>query len=698
MAQCKIHNIRFYNPEPQGIRCMKIQNSTKKLALCRTDATIEIWNLQETWLLERTLAPSTENFSVEDIVWCDNRLFSVGLHGLLIQYNLSKLCIENRWAVTGEAAHCLDINNTNSKIAIGTEQGYLNIFSVNKDGVYFEKFLDKQEGRIMCLKFDATGDFIASGSIDAIRIWNVQSGHAIHKMTTGRVETNKPTIVWCIDITDDFTVIAGDSRGKLSFWDGKVGSQIESYQSHKADILSITLSSDQSKLYCAGVDPTITTYQKVTIKGGTQKWVRSIQRKIHEHDVNSLVLLDNKLYSGGADSYLACSYHPPKTLLKLPPLLQNPCAHVASSSNYLLLKFPKHIELWSLGKSKNVDASFRGLIALKEEPKKLLELKRVTKNDDGEEDKEGIISCAISNNGKWIVYSTAKGVNLFQFIHDEETPNLIKVDDLENKDIPCLLVAFAPNNSQLIACQNTGNIVIYKLLDQRVSISQVIPCDEIFTCITFLLVSSCSKYIVVGDPDSNIVVFAWNAKKQEWMHHCKLPKYRCPPTAMAIHPSSTNLVVVYSDCKLIEYDIVKKHFTLFSRGFENSEWKSRPYPIRNIAFDPRRENIIMLQDDSNIIIINKDTTGKNQKETMEKNEKETTENKPKVPKKYSTDVIKKNDNDVPKNFNMNSIKKYKHLAHLEWLHEDELVVIEVHPLNIITQLPPAFEQHKFGKK
>ncbi|CAG9829555.1 unnamed protein product [Diabrotica balteata] len=667
MAQCKIHNIRFYNPEPQAIRCMKIQNSTKKLALCRTDATIEIWNLQNTWFLERTIAPSTDNFSIEDVVWCDNRLFSVGLHGLLIEYNLSKLCIENRWAVTGEAAFCLDINKTGSKIAIGTEQGYLNIFTVNKDGVYFEKFLDKQEGRIMCLKFDATGDFIASGSIDAIRIWNVQSGHAIHKMTTGRAENNKPTIVWCIDITDDFTVITGDSRGKLSFWDGKVGSQIESYQSHKADILTITLSSDQSSLYCAGVDPNITSYQKVTIKGGTQKWVRSIQRKIHEHDVNSLVLLDNKLYSGGADSYLACSYHPPKTLLKLPPLLQNPCAQVASSSNYLLLKFSKHIEIWSLGKSKNVDVSFRGLIPLKEEPKKLLELKRVTKNYDGEEDKEGIISCAISNNGKWIIYSTAKGVNLFQFIHDEETPNLIKVDDLENKNIPCLLVAFAPNNSQLIACQNTGNIVIYRLLDQRVSISQVIQ--------------------FVGDIESNIVVFQWNAKKQEWIHHCKLPKYRCPPTAMAIHPSSTNLVVVYSDCKLIEYSIVKKHFTSFSKDFENSEWKSRPYPIRNVAFDPRRENIIILQDDSNIIIINKEkeTTGKKQKE-------------PKVLKKYFADIKGNGSLDVSKEFNFNSIKKYKHLAYLEWLHEDELVVIEVHPLNIITQLLPAFEQHKFGKK
>lgn len=78
---------------------------------------------------------------------------------------------------------------------------------------------------------------------------------------------NKPTIVWCLEITDDFTVITGDSRGKLTLWDGNVGSQVESYQSHKADILAISLADDENSLYCAGVDPTIVNYQKINIKG-----------------------------------------------------------------------------------------------------------------------------------------------------------------------------------------------------------------------------------------------------------------------------------------------------------------------------------------------------------------------------------------------------------------------------------------------
>lgn len=156
-----------------------------------------------------------------------------------------------------------------------------------------------------------------SGGIDAIRIWNVKSGHALHKLSTGRSNADKETIVWCLQITSDFTIISGDSRGKLTFWDGKVGAQIESYHSHRADILSICISADQKSLCCAGVDPSIINYERITVKEGTQKFVKSIERKIHEHDVRAMVLCDNKLYSGGADGYLACSYHPPKTLIKI---------------------------------------------------------------------------------------------------------------------------------------------------------------------------------------------------------------------------------------------------------------------------------------------------------------------------------------------------------------------------------------------
>jgi len=38
---------------------------------------------------------------------------------------------------------------------------------------------------------------------------------------------------------DDLTIVSGDSRGKTSFWNGKSGTLVDSYQSHKADVLCV---------------------------------------------------------------------------------------------------------------------------------------------------------------------------------------------------------------------------------------------------------------------------------------------------------------------------------------------------------------------------------------------------------------------------------------------------------------------------
>lgn len=172
----------------------------------RSDASIEIWNLNDCLFIERTIPANLENFSIEGLCWFGDRLFSVGIHGFLVEYNLQELSIRNKWMVTGESAMCLDICQGKSLVAVGTEQGYINLFSINEDGVHFEKFMDKQEGRIVCISFSKNGEFLATGSLNAIRIWNMNTGHAIHRMQLGRSESKKDTVVWCIHFLSDLTI------------------------------------------------------------------------------------------------------------------------------------------------------------------------------------------------------------------------------------------------------------------------------------------------------------------------------------------------------------------------------------------------------------------------------------------------------------------------------------------------------------
>lgn len=48
-----------------------------------------------------------------------------------------------------------------------------------------------------------------------------------------------------------------------------------------------------------GVDPVIVLFARVTLAGGRRQWIRSVQRAIHTHDVQSILLAGPKLISGG---------------------------------------------------------------------------------------------------------------------------------------------------------------------------------------------------------------------------------------------------------------------------------------------------------------------------------------------------------------------------------------------------------------
>jgi U3 small nucleolar RNA-associated protein 4 len=55
--------------------------------------------------------------------------------------------------------------------------------------------------RIMCLAWHEPNDVIVTGGIDNIRVWSLKSGHAIQRLTLGRTERNKETLVWTLCVT-----------------------------------------------------------------------------------------------------------------------------------------------------------------------------------------------------------------------------------------------------------------------------------------------------------------------------------------------------------------------------------------------------------------------------------------------------------------------------------------------------------------
>lgn len=374
--------------------------------------------------LERSIAGSVQG-SIEAVAWAGDRLFSAGLTGELMEWDLQSLQLIRKILLTGNGAWCLDVNKDNTSIIVGTDNGYLNVFDLSiANEVNYVKVLDRQDGKVLCCKFDYSGTYVVTGSTDTIRVWEIKTGHAIYKMSVGRLEALKETIVWSLVVLRDFTIIAGDSRGYVTLWDGKLCAQIDSFAVMKlGDVLTVAVSQDERMFACAGIDPKIKLYALTDFRSGDRavsKWVKFFQRSVHEHDVKTLQFVDQRVFSGGVDGYLGQSYSSKskdcQCISKYAPFLQQPCSVVAPEKRILLLKYSNYIELWKLGTPSDSlylteeEDDPKKVFTLKEGLEKLLEFR--AKHD------AAIVCSTISPDGNFFVYSTVDAIRIFRIKYE----------------------------------------------------------------------------------------------------------------------------------------------------------------------------------------------------------------------------------------------------------------------------------------
>lgn len=666
----QVHRVRFYSLEPNAIKCMSLDKKFKLLAISREDNSIEIWNVSFTPHIETTIFGTFG--TIEGLAWFNKRLFSVGLQGSVIEYDLRKQEPKSMHPISSSSCWCLSVHHDNKKLAAGTDDGCINIFDIHEEELVYSKIMDKQEGRISCISWDTSGDYLITGSVDTIRVWKVSSGHAIHRLLTGRDMNRKETVVWTLAVTDDFTIISGDSRGKLCFWDGNNGVSIATYQSHKADILSLCLAEDQNIVYCAGVDPLIASYERVKMRGNEEhvKWVKSIQRVIHDHDVRCLVTCGNKLYSGGVDGYLAHSSYPPKVLIKYPPLLQPPCVELASEVKYMLLRYPNSVTLWKLNIGKN--------------PIKLIDWRPP----------RGIRvkAASVSANGQWFACSSQDRLRLYSLKLVDRKPKLIKVKIRSKKCLISHCIVFSADSKTLVIGTLEGYIHVIDLETPTPTIKHTFrPHKErhFQDNLRNIAVSENGDYVVAFDLRSTVVV--WHNGK----YYCTLPVRKCPITSIAIQPGTNYLVLVYSDHQIFEYSLESMKYTEFSRQLQNrypKEWLSRNFAVHSIAFDSKNPDIIILNDDSAVLVINK-------QEELPCNER-------KIPRLEANNYISSttgegSDSGVGSPASQTKsafhiIKRYKHLVYFGALSDDEMVAIEVSPATLKEKLPQTLRK-LFGR-
>ncbi|TMW43678.1 hypothetical protein DOY81_011242, partial [Sarcophaga bullata] len=252
----------------------------------------------------------------------------------------------------------------------------------------------------------------------------------------------------------------------------------------KADVLAVAVDEEESKLFCAGIEPTIRIYSKTLIKREDMvfhRWVKFLQRRVHDHDVKALVCAQDSIYSGGVDGYLGLS-SASKTqskIVKYGPFLQPPCVTVAAQERLILLRYTNYLEIWRLGSSTGCQELIEGnnesldenvpqlnkkeskTLSLDTIPEKLLEFR--SKND------ETIVCSSLSPNGRWLCYSTQKEIRLFQFVPgtstgDKKQPSqLVRVKDLPEQFAAASHIYFTADSMRLIMVNRETKQILYIL-------------------------------------------------------------------------------------------------------------------------------------------------------------------------------------------------------------------------------------------
>ncbi|XP_059053769.1 U3 small nucleolar RNA-associated protein 4 homolog [Achroia grisella] len=691
----KVHRVCFYNPKPQLINCVSLNKNDKRLAVARANASIEIWDLSFAPYLINFI-PGVENGSVEALCWVKDRLLSTGLGGALVEWDLNKLCVKSTTLLTGYAAWCLDVNSANTVVAVGTEQGYVNLYSVENNEINYLKLFDKQEGRIMCCKFNKGGDILVTGSIDTIRVWNVQTGHAKSRMSVSR--RGKKTIVWCLAVLSDNVVVSGDSGGRLTFWDGDMGDQIESYVTHKADILSIAVSDDETNMYFSGVDPVIMQFIKVKNNKQTGgQWVKHVQRDVHEHDVRSLVVDCDRLVSVGADGYLTLTKYPPKWVMRIPPMIPAPRSSVSPAKKLLLLRYSTYLEVWKLGSygtnqngsivydtvnidtNKNKKGKNKGLeedstmdiidkakaartqiktLKLTEKPLKLVSVQA--------KGHKQIRCCQLSPSGEFIIYSTDSHIRILKLETDEEDQGNLSLSKMTVSGLPssCDRIVFT-QDSRTMMVHSTGVVYVLQVdplagatVVQSITVDKHLKTSSILHLYVSKETASGATYLVVADTQGSIAV--WTKGEKKYVHYVTLPRYKCIPSALTVDCKRDNLIITYVDQQMVEYELEERRFAAEWVGWRATAAGSRVASA--LELHPRRD-ALLLHDDTALWVADRE------------------------PDEDTEPAAKRSGNgSKPSN---TKVIPFKYLADFHWLGDDEAVTLEILPENIVLQLPPV---------
>ncbi|XP_067245321.1 U3 small nucleolar RNA-associated protein 4 homolog [Chanodichthys erythropterus] len=684
MGEFKVHRVRLFDYMPSGIRALAFNQQNERMAVARLDGTVEIFHCSDSFFQEKII-PGREQCGIEGLSWVGERLFSAGLNGEITEYDLTNQSVKYTIEAYGGPIWTITGNQQGTHLVVGCEDGTVKLFEVNEDKIQFERNLDRQKGRIISLSWHPSGSKIAAGMMDRIQVFDVETGHSIHRMLADRgvgTSRSKECMVWSVVYLSDGTIISGDSVGMVKMWNDHTGTLIKSHNVTKCDVLALSVSQNEDSLVVGTSEGFVVQFQFISmvLDKDDKEWVRTRTFRNHTHDVRAVAEITTAVVSGGMDTQLVVrplldkfEVKSSASALRKINFPHRSLVSCARKSGLMLFQYPVHLELWRLGESEGQGIPGSSLL-VKRKPEKLLHLK--VKGEDH-------IRCsAVSPCGEWIAYSTASSLRLYRLHCDNNNVSITKISKIPKVLSSASQLCFSSDSSHLFSASTQSSVHLVSLSQSGCKfVATLKPKSGSHQAIHLLAASEDGKWLASANSDHEVHVYNLHTQKP----HCTVPIYSSAVSAMAIHPTTNCLFMIHADQQMFEFSIEQKQYTDWSRLVQRKGlhdiWLGRDTPCLNVMFNPQNPSHVILHDSYMLCIIDQSLPLPDGK-TQFYNQL-TLKSLPKEQRRSHSHAFK-------------VCKTFKDILCVELMSDQSLVVVERPLEDISTQLPAPIKQKKFA--
>lgn len=682
MGEFKVHQVRFFEYMPTGIRALAFHAQNEKMAVAKMDGSVEIYDCSDNFFQEKVV-PGREQCGIEALSWVGDRLFSAGLNGEITEYDLTNQKVKYTIDAYGGPIWTITGNKQGTHLAVGCEDGNVKLFEVNGDKIQFERNLMRQKGRIISLSWHPSGSKIAAGMMDMIQVFNVETGQSIHRMQVDRglrATHSKECVVWSVVYLSDGTIISGDSAGMVKMWDDCTGTLIKSQSVTKSDVFALSVSQNEDSIVVGTAEGCVVQFQfiSVVLEKDEKEWVRTRTFKNHTHDIRAVADITTAIVSGGMDTQLVVRPFIDKVKSSASALRKILFPHrrlvsCAKKAGLMLFQYPSHLELWRLGESEG-EAIPGSSLPVKRKPEKLLQLKV-----KGEEH----IRCSVvSLCGEWIAYSTASSLRMYRLHCDNNNVSITKISKLPKILSSAHQLCFSPDSSHLFSASTESSVHMVSLNQSGCKfVATLKPKSGSKQAIHLLTASEDGKWLASANSDHEVQVYNLQTRKA----HCTVPIYNSAVSAMAFHPTTNCLFMVHANQQMFEYSIEQKQYTDWSRSVQriglHGIWLERDTPVTNIMFNPKNPSHVILHDMYMLCVIDKSLP------------------LPDKSMQFYNQLTLKSFSAEERKFHSHAFKvckTFREILCVEQMSDQSLVVVERPLMDITTQLPAPMKQKKFA--